>query len=95
MQRDKIKIESSLQSKGFQKEKKDHRVFIYYTINGERTLVKTKTSHGNRKYKSIGNTLLGKMAKQCKLNFGQFIDLIDCPLNRNEYEDLLRNNDVL
>ena len=33
--------------------------------------------------------LLSEMARQCKLTKGQFVELVDCPLSRAEYEQVL------
>lgn len=87
--RKKNKIESSLLEKGFQKNDGDHRFFIYYSIDGKKTTVRTKTSH-TPKMKTVDDGLLGQMAKQCKLNKKDFLDLIDCPMDRNGYEEKLK-----
>ena len=85
MQRDRSRVEASLMKKGFVRKdkRKDHSYFYYCTIEGKKTPVFTKTSHG--KTKSIGYPLLGQMASQCHLNTSQFLDLIDCPLNQEMY----------
>ena len=46
-------------------------------------MVFTKTSHSA---KEIDDSLLGKMAGQCKLTRQYFDQLIDCPLDRDAYE---------
>ncbi len=46
-------------------------------------------SHGTGK-KIIDDYLLGLMAKQCKITKKQFLELIDCPLNRDDYETILQ-----
>ncbi len=91
MSREKRKVESSLQKKGFQETSGDHRFFSYYTIDGKKTEIQTKTSH-TPKMKTIPDSLISKMAKQCKLNNKDFSDLIDCPLSREAYEKKLREN---
>lgn len=94
MQRDIRKIESSLEYKGFERSEGDHSYFLYRTITGKKTTAKTKTSH-TPKMKSIGDDLLGKMAKQCCLTKSQFLDLVDCPLDRLGYEDILTAKGLL
>jgi hypothetical protein len=74
--------------KGFRQDERDHHVFMFYTADGGPTEIKTRTSHG-AKMKSIGNPLLGQMARQCCLDKQQFLNLVDCPRTREEYEAFL------
>ena len=94
MQRDTRKIEASLENKGFERSESDHRYFLYRTTTGKKTTAKTKTSH-TPKMKSIGDDLLGKMAKQCCLTKTQFLELVDCPLDRRGYEAILETQGLL
>lgn len=89
MPRPKSKVESGLLKKGFQESEGDHHYFIYFTQDGKKTGVKTKTSH-TKKMKDIPDNLLGQMAKQCYLAKQQFLDLIDCPLTQEDYEKILQ-----
>jgi hypothetical protein len=93
MQREQRKIESALQSKGFRVDETHHRYFIYHTVDGRRTEVKTYTSRGSKG--SIGQPLLGQMARQCRLPLRSFLDLVDCPLEREGYEELLHRDGVV
>jgi len=43
------------------------------------------TSHGSGG-RSIGDPLLGQMAKQCYLTKQDFLSLVDCPLDREGFE---------
>ena len=88
MSRPKSKVESALSAKGFQRAEKDHHYFIYFTTDGKKTTAKTKTSH-SKKVKDIPDNLLNQMAKQCFLTKTEFLNLVDCPLNREKYEDIL------
>ena len=82
-------IKGSLQNKGFAlKSGADHFRFIYMTKSGKKTAINTKISHGS-KYKMITDNLLAQMSKQCRLSKADFINLIDCPLSRDEYESKL------
>ncbi len=85
MQRSRRDIESALERKGFERREGDHSRFIYHTPDGKKTKIKTKTSHGSGS-KSIGDSLLGVMAKQCFLTKSDFLDLVDCPLDREGFE---------
>lgn len=92
MQRTRQKIMASLTKKGFiQNDYKDHFFFTYHTKSGKKTNIFTKLSRGTH-HKTIGDSLLNPMAKQCKLDKNDFIDLIDCPLSRDDYENRLINN---
>ena len=86
MPRSRKDVESALKSKGFHQAESHHHFFIYFTKKGKKTLAKTKTSHG---MKDISDDLLSQMAKQCKLTKSQFLELVDCPMNRDEFEEAL------
>ena len=94
MQRDKRDVEAALAAKGFDRDIGDHRFFVYHTVDGLRTPVKTKTSHGTST-RSIGDELLSQMARQCRLTRKDFISLVDCPLSREEYERRLIEADAI
>lgn len=81
--RSKVEVETGLTGKGFRQSNSHHRFFVYYTIQGVKSRIRTKTSHGG---KDIGKSLLAQMAKQCALPTGEFLRLVDCPLSRAEYE---------
>jgi hypothetical protein len=78
-------IEQGLRRKGFKQREGDHHYFIYWNLKGEKTAVFTETSH-TPKMRDIPDNLLGLMAKQCRLNKADFINLVDCPLSREEFE---------
>ena len=86
MPRKQSEVERSLVAKGFQHKEGDHNYFNYYSMAGKKTAVFTKTSHGARE---IDDSLLGRMARQCKLSRADFDQLIDCPLDRASYENKL------
>jgi tRNA/tmRNA/rRNA uracil-C5-methylase (TrmA/RlmC/RlmD family) len=90
MPRRKIDVESALRRKGFDQTEGDHHWFVYVTIKGEKTGYRTKTSH-TQKMKDIPDNLLSLMARQCKLSKKDFLDLIDCPLTREAYEEILKD----
>ena len=86
MPRKQTEVEKSLEAKGFQRSKGDHNYFYYYSKLGKKTAVFTKTSHGSRE---IDDSLLGRMSKQCRLSRADFDRLIDCPLDRDAYDNIL------
>ena len=89
--RPKQDVEKALSQKGFTLRSTDHNYFIYYTQEGKKTAIKTKTSFG-RKPKNLVRDLLSAMARQCKLTNDQFLALVDCPLSRKSYERILEEN---
>ncbi|GMO60917.1 MAG: hypothetical protein Ta2D_06660 [Rickettsiales bacterium] len=88
-------IIKAFNKKGFvEKEYGDHYYFVYYTVANQKTIIKTKLSRGSN-HNEIGDSLLNPMAKQCFLDKKDFINLVDCPLSREEYEKKLKNKKVL
>lgn len=81
-------IINALRRKGFEVSNTDHIKLFYTSTAGKKTGVWTKASHGG-KQKEILPHNLSKMAEQCKLSNQDFERLIDCPLTRKEYEDML------
>ena len=43
----------------------------------------------------MGDVLLKEMARQCKLNKAQFVELVDCPMTRDAYEKVLAQSGEL
>lgn len=94
MRRAKRDVEAALLSKGFRERQGDHAYFIYHDLDGRKSLVKTKTSHG-RSSKELGADLIGLMARQCRLTTKQFLELVDCPMSREDYEEHLRREGLV
>ena len=86
--RDRKNIEKGLKRKGFNRVESHHHYFIYWTLSGKKTAVRTRTSHGS-KSRTLGDSLLGKMADQCGgLSKRDFLKLVDCTLSREDFECL-------
>ncbi|HAZ64720.1 MAG TPA: hypothetical protein DCZ72_14075 [Armatimonadetes bacterium] len=79
---------SALERKGFAEVGGDHVRLVYQTLDGRDTHVMTKVSRGAGG-RDVGQSLLGKMARQVHLTSGEFRNLVDCPLDRVGYEALL------
>jgi len=79
-----------LERKGFVRSEGDHSHFVLH-LNGKRTLIRTKISHGNSE---IGDRLIGLMSWQLKLDNKKFMDLIYCPLTLDGYLEELHNQGV-
>lgn len=92
MPRAKRLVETGLQNKGFRLEQSHHRFFIYYTQQGEKTAVRTRTSHGGSE---LDDYLLGNMAKQCHVTKAIFLELVDCTLDQASYEQQLSDRNKL
>ena len=93
MPRDKSEVEAGLLRKGFRPTHagSDHNWFIYANEAGQKAKgARTKTSHG-RGY-DIDDSLLAQMARQVGLTKKQFLELLDCPLTRAEYEKILQDS---
>lgn len=87
-------VEIGLQQKGFRKDDRDHHFFIYWAENGKKTSIMTKTSHGSA-YKTLGDNLVSQMARQCNIPTQSFLDLINCPLSRTDYENDLKERNII
>jgi predicted RNA binding protein YcfA (HicA-like mRNA interferase family) len=88
MPRQKSKVEAALKDKGFKQAEGSHHYFVYWTLAGKKTPVKTKTSH-TPKMRDIPDNILEQMARQCNLDKKSFLELVDCPLSRADYETKL------
>ena len=78
-------IDAALCKKGFRLETDgDH---VCYFLRGSN--VKTKVSHGAMG-DTIGTNLISRMARQLHLTKQQFLNLIDCPLDEENYRSILR-----
>ena len=86
------KVRSALKKKGFEEDKSgDHIVYEYVTLDGKGSRISTHMSHGSRP-KDLDSYLVGKMAGQCKLTTGEFRKLVNCPMDRAEYEERVRDH---
>ena len=88
MARDKRDIDGSLTKKGFVRDDTHHHQYIYYDLQGQRTTRRTRMSHGSG-HKTIGDALLGQMARQLGISKKNFLELIDCTLDQRGYEKLI------
>jgi len=80
-------IKQSLLQKGFRQSNTHHEMF-YLFVNNKKTSIRTRLSHGISDY---GDSLLGQMARQLKLERGKFEEFIECPLTEKEYIELVAN----
>lgn len=80
----------NLLGKGFVSAKGDHK-FLELYFNGK-YILHTKISHGEKELESFH---IGMMSRQCKLDKKNFIDLANCPLSKEEYIKILKENGVI
>ena len=90
------KIASALTTKGFieqgGKKRKKHTFYFLY-VDGKKTPIRTKLSHGIDEY---DDKLLSFMSKQLKFDKKKEIeDFIDCSKTYNEYIRMLMDKSIL
>ncbi len=84
-------IDAALRRKGFRREMDGKHIHYFFPgSNGGKSGVFTLMSHGMGST-SIGDSLLGLMARQLRLTKAQFLSLVDCPLDEAGYRTILRN----
>lgn len=88
-------VEKGLLKKGcFVKDNNDHKMFRL-KVDGKVTGIKTFTSHGSAKYKTLGEDLINLMKRELKLDTNkQFHKLIDCELSGDQYIAILRAKSI-
>ena len=84
-------ISKSLKKKGFVESEGDHTFYTLY-VDGIKTRVRTKLSHGETE---IGDTLISLMQKQTFLSKKDFLRLIECPMSKEEYINKLIEENVI
>jgi len=82
-----------LYKKGFEdlNNKSDEHIYLEFYYEGEFILY-TKLSHN---MDDLGDFLIGQMSKQCKLKKDDFLNLARCPLSQEEYEQKLRDQNLI
>jgi hypothetical protein len=80
------KVRSALTSKGFREQMGDHIFLIYHDLNGLRTSVRTKLSHG-AKPKDLPSAMQSKMARQCGLSRSEFASLVSCSMSQSDFDN--------
>ncbi len=79
-------VESALKRKGFvESSQRDHKYFFFH-INGKKSNIYTKISHGETE---IHEKNCSSMAKQIKLSNPDFRKFVECPLTKEQYLDKL------
>ncbi len=82
-------IDAALRKKGFRRDAdRDHVYYFLTDSDGNDVGVKTKISHGMMG-ETIGDPLIGKMARQLHFSKSQFLAFIDCTLDEAGYREIL------
>ncbi|MGN0084390.1 MAG: hypothetical protein ACI38S_02280 [Atopobiaceae bacterium] len=83
----------NLTKKGFVLCEGDHHYLHYVTLDGKKTGIRTKISHGS--HKDITSGLVSAMATQCKLTTHDFVEFAKCHIDQNQYEAKLTAGNYL
>lgn len=87
------KIDSALTRKGFIREEGKKHTFYILVVGGEKTLIRTKLSHGS---KDCNDYLLSKICNQLKFDKKEeLIDFIDCPKTLEDYVSTLTDKSII
>lgn len=81
-------VVASLLKKGFEEGPGDHD-YLKLIVGGRYTGIYTKVSRGS-KYRTLGDALVGQMARQVKLKKAEFVDLVGCAISGEQYLAILR-----
>lgn len=85
-------IYKNLPKKGFVKNPSGDHIYFHHKINDRSTGIYTKISH-TKKLQDYSKGLLTAIRKQLKLNTNsQVVDLAECPLDGDEYNQILIEN---
>lgn len=74
-----------LEKKGFKLKETHHHMYTFY-VEGKKTSIRTRLSHGKKEYDDY---LLEQMSKQLKLSKEQLLEFIDCPMSFQDYVKVL------
>ncbi len=88
-------IDAALRKKGFRREMDGkHILYFFPKSDGGKSGIFTLMSHGMGST-TIGDSLLGKMARQLRLTKSQFLELIDCTLSEEGYREVLKKQGLV
>ena len=94
MKVDRSEISKNLPKKGFRKELSGHHIYFYHEYKAQETGVCTYISH-SAKQKDVSGDLLLSMKKQLKLETTrEAVDLIKCPIDKEEFNRILIEREV-
>ncbi len=94
MKVDRAEVNKNLPKKGFRKETSGRHIYFHHEYQGQETGVYTYISH-SAKQKDISGDLLLSMRKQLRLeSIKEAVDLIVCPIDKEDFNRILVENGV-
>jgi hypothetical protein len=84
-------IKARLVKKGF-KSFQRHHTYLFLYVDGRKSRVHTKISHGIKEY---GDDLLPLVARELKISPKQLDELLSCPLTYEGYISILKTKKFL
>lgn len=85
---------SNLPKKGFRKVKSKKHIYFYHEYRGKETGVSTYVSHSSG-FKDISRDILTCMRRQLQLSTNrEVVDLVNCPMNKDGFNTLMRQKGV-
>ena len=79
------RVLNALLNKGF-KRSETHHTMLWLVVEGRKTSIRTRISHGRRK---AGEWLLAQVAKQLHLSRAELLRFIECALSCQDYAALM------
>lgn len=84
-------ISRSLEAKGFKLQETHHEMYWLY-VDGKKTSVRTRISHGANEY---DGRLLGQVAKEMGLRRAELNNFVECCLSGADYVRLLSERKLI
>lgn len=89
-----LRMERTLIRKlGFSRSESHHHFYHLFDRDGNLVII-TKLSHG-AKGRDISKAILSKIARQMKLSNPQLQAAVDCPLSKENYSDILKEQGLI
>ena len=88
-------VRKNLRGKGFREETDRHHIFLRLIVDGKKTHIYTKCSHGANS-DDVGHAVASSMKRQLGLDTRQQLnDLVNCPMDYDIYLNILSANGQL
>ncbi len=86
------KFRKALQAKGFEEDPTHHNMYWYW-LDGKKSSVRTRTSHGEKQF---DDSMLSMRQKQIgNLSKEQMIDFIECPFTADQLRQHLLDRQIV
>jgi predicted RNA binding protein YcfA (HicA-like mRNA interferase family) len=86
-------FKAALRKKGFQTDRRTGDELFYLFVDGKKTAIHTKTSWGASE--DLRNTLMNMIKKQLKLDSKEIESFIACPMEYEQYVEILKKKGVV